>query len=622
VIINYYRQVVFASEEACVAGRIVKFLSGERNRGAIRIAVIYLIVGCLWILFSDQLVAAISTSSAMMTQLSMLKGWVYVLGTALLIYWLIHEETAALRASEEQIRLITDATPALIAYVDSTLRYQFANQAYREYYRLKPSQINGTTMEKVVGPNIYSGVASSVQSALAGQAVEFERTVPDTAGILHTLHSSYIPDIQAGGVIRGFFILDNDITERKQAEAERERLLSVNQRQKALLDSIFEADPSGLAVLSGPELEVVFANQAYRYMIPDITMNPVGRLYQEVWPPLEGNGYHEKIRRVVEDGTPFKSGGFERIFPDGSRRIFNVQGRRISWDYHPACLLILWDITEQEETHQQLVTELAARRQVETALHARNEEIQAMTQQLWQTSKMATMGELAASVAHEINNPLAILSLRVESLENELPPDFSGRDSLRIIEQEIDRMADLVSNLLQFSRTGKHHLSSLDIHEEISKTLDLVHMHLIHRKVTVFRDNSPDLPLILADRQQMRQVFLNLFTNASDAMPLGGMLTIRCWADAEGSQVIVEVKDNGVGISPEILPHVMEPFFTTKPDGKGTGLGLAISRRIVEEHHGTFQISSEGKDQGVTIRITLPAVSYAKQGAWLEMEEV
>ncbi len=602
-------------------GRLVRFLSAEKNRGAMRIAGIYLVAGCLWILFSDPLTAAISTSPAMVTTISMIKGWGYVLASAILIYWLIRQETTALQASEAQTRLITDAMPALIAYVDDQKHYQFANQAYRMYFKIKPAHIEDLTMEAGLGAEIYSGIADSVQAALTGQRADLERTFTDRMGVLHTLHSEYVPDVKADGEVRGFFVLDNDITERKKAEAEREQLLAENQRQKALLDAIFEADPSGLAVLTGPELQVVFANQAYRYMIPDITVNPIGRPYLEVWPPVEGNGYHEKIRRVVADGTPFKSGGFERVFEDGSRRIFTVQGRRIDWDDNPACLLILWDITEQEETRQQLVHELGARRQIETALHSRNEEIQTMTQQLWQSSKLATMGELAASVAHEINNPLAILSLRIEALESELPTNFVGRDGLRIIEQEIDRMAGLVSNLLQFSRTGKHHLSSLNIQEEISRTLELVRMHLINRKVTVIHDDTANLPLILADRQQMRQLFLNLFTNASDAMPSGGTLQIRSWSAPDGGQVIIEVQDDGVGIPPEVLPHVMEPFFTTKSEGKGTGLGLAISRRIVDEHHGTFQISSAGANQGVTIRIGLPAVSHASQTSWLEMEE-
>ena len=108
----------------------------------------------------------------------------------------------------------------------------------------------------------------------------------------------------------------------------------------------------------------------------------------------------------------------------------------------------------------------------------------------------------------------------------------------------------------------------------------------------------------------MRQLFLNLFTNASDAMPRGGTLTIRVTAPPESKQVIIEVADTGTGIPPEILPKVAEPFYTTKPEGKGTGLGLAICRRIVQEHNGTFDLTSEGiPGKGTTARISLPVTN-------------
>jgi signal transduction histidine kinase len=229
-----------------------------------------------------------------------------------------------------------------------------------------------------------------------------------------------------------------------------------------------------------------------------------------------------------------------------------------------------------------------------------------MTQQLWQASKMVTMGELAASVAHEINNPLAILSLRVESLEAQLPDTFAGKKDVEIMGIEIERMASLVSNMLQFSRSGQRHLSSLDVREELDNTLELVHSYLVHRHIEVREEITPTTPLVIADRQQMRQLFLNLITNASDAMPEGGTLKVDIHPGPDGSQVMIELQDTGVGIDPRDLPRVVEPFFTTKPEGKGTGLGLAICRRIVEEHQGSFQVTSPGKDQGATVRLSLP----------------
>lgn len=255
-----------------------------------------------------------------------------------------------------------------------------------------------------------------------------------------------------------------------------------------------------------------------------------------------------------------------------------------------------------------IVEDITARKAAQAALQAKTDEMRAMTQQLWQTAKLATMGELAASIAHELNNPLAILSLRIESLLDGLTDSAPARAELEVMEREVDRMASLVTNLLQFSRSSERQISSLLVQDEIDQTLELVQTYLAHRRVTPLREFSADTPMIHADRQQLRQLFLNLVTNAADAMPGGGTLLLRV-APHDDSHVKIEVIDEGVGIEPHHLRSVMEPFFTTKPEGKGTGLGLAICRRIVEEHQGTIRIRSEGKDRGTTVEVILPATT-------------
>lgn len=266
----------------------------------------------------------------------------------------------------------------------------------------------------------------------------------------------------------------------------------------------------------------------------------------------------------------------------------------------------------------QLTAELEDRVMERTAeLRAKDEELRSMSQQLWQAGRLAAVGELAASIAHELNNPMGIVALRVESLLSQVPAGDQKRRSLTIIEQEIDRMANLVSNLLEFSRRTSVQISSLDVRDEIEKTLELVHYHLRKHGISIERDYDPRVPLIHADRQQLRQLLLNLLTNASDAMPEGGTLTLRvglegsCGDPADGGRggrVTVEVADTGVGIAPENLARVQEPFFTTKPEGKGTGLGLAICRRIVSEHRGSLEIASQ-VGRGTTVRITLPVAA-------------
>jgi signal transduction histidine kinase len=254
-----------------------------------------------------------------------------------------------------------------------------------------------------------------------------------------------------------------------------------------------------------------------------------------------------------------------------------------------------------------LLAEVNERKAAEAALQASSDEVKTMSQQLWQAAKLATMGELASSIAHELNNPLATVSLRVESLIAQTTGDDPRRRELEIIGQEVERMGNLVSNLLQFSRRSQPQISTVNVCDEIEKTLELVHYHLRKHNIAVAREFKPEGPLIHADRQQLRQLFLNLFTNASDAMPEGGTLTIRVTERPEEKQICIEIADTGMGIPPEILPKVLEPFYTTKPEGKGTGLGLAICRRIAQAHNGTLNITSEGgPGNGTRVCITLP----------------
>lgn len=264
------------------------------------------------------------------------------------------------------------------------------------------------------------------------------------------------------------------------------------------------------------------------------------------------------------------------------------------------------------------IRDITARRQHEAALHAlhqeleqrvaqRTAELRATTQQLWQAAKLASVGELSAGIAHELNNPLATICLRIESALARTAPDDPRRRALEVIQQEAKRMADLVSNLLQFSRRGADARSTVNVGEELTKTTELIDHHLRKREVRIAQDFDPQAPMIAADRQKLRQVFLNLLTNAADAMPGGGELRLKVSAAMlENSRlgVVIEFTDTGHGISPEHLPNVFEPFFTTKEEGKGTGLGLAICRRIVQEHGGRLAIESQ-PGLGTTVRIEL-----------------
>ncbi|OGI47260.1 MAG: hypothetical protein A2151_03635 [Candidatus Muproteobacteria bacterium RBG_16_65_34] len=376
---------------------------------------------------------------------------------------------------------------------------------------------------------------------------------------------------------------------------ERKRAETALRRSEERFSKVFHASPLGIVISSLPEGRIVDANEAFLAMYGFAREEMIGRAARDlnIWVDLE-----DRARLMQEMAETGRSRNFEARFRRKSGEIGTAlsSAEKIELGGEACMLSLLADVTE--------------RKRAEEALKTKDEELRAMTQQLWQTAKLATMGEIAASVAHEINNPLGIVSLRVEALLAETPPADERHRSLEIIEQEVERMGGLVANLLHFSRRGTAHISTVDLRDELGKTLELMHYHLRNSRVTVAPELAPDLPMIQADRQQLRQLFLNLIANACDAMPGGGELGLR--ARAADGQVLIEIADTGAGIPPEDLARVMDPFYTTKPEGKGTGLGLAISRRIVQEHRGTIELSSEGvPGKGTTVRVALPVRNSA-----------
>src|SRR6266542_4213894 len=197
--------------------RQFSYLSDTLTWGALRIAGAYLLVGCLWVLFSDKLAAQIASNSAMLTTISLYKGWAYVLVTAVLLYWLIYRHTTALRASAEQLHLVIDALPALISYVDTNKRYRFNNKAYEEW---SGHTADGKLIEEVLGTLAYQAISPYVDKVLAGKTASYETEIPYKDGGTRFVNATYVPDIGANGRVKGFFALVQDLTERKQAEEE------------------------------------------------------------------------------------------------------------------------------------------------------------------------------------------------------------------------------------------------------------------------------------------------------------------------------------------------------------------------------------------------------------------
>lgn len=227
--------------------------------------------------------------------------------------------------------------------------------------------------------------------------------------------------------------------------------------------------------------------------------------------------------------------------------------------------------------------------------------------QLLQSAKLAAVGELSASVAHEINNPLYAARNSLYLVEQDLSEDAPQRAFLGIAQQELGRIARIITRMRDFYRPTRSELASTNVNSLLRETLELVQTHLRHGHIHPAATYASDLPPTVAHADQLRQVFLNIILNACDAMPRGGelrVITQLLQTRPEAPATIgIYISDTGVGIPPEHRPHLFEPFYTTKP--QGTGLGLAISAHIITQHGGRISLDSE-VGHGTTFTILLP----------------
>ena len=246
-------------------------------------------------------------------------------------------------------------------------------------------------------------------------------------------------------------------------------------------------------------------------------------------------------------------------------------------------------------------------RNADRATQKQHEELEQVHRQLAQASKLASIGELAGGVAHEINNPVtSILSSASHLAGKRRDTSLSERDreELELITGQAERISVIVNKLLTFSRKSRMDLSLVDVTQVVSTALDLMEFRLRSGPVTVECHYADELPRVLGDRDRLTEVIVNLMNNALDAMPSGGVLSLRTAPTPQG-EVRIEVADTGVGIDPALLSRIFDPFFTTKEPGKGTGLGLSISLAIVKDHHGEIRARSE-HGSGSKFVVTLP----------------
>ena len=225
--------------------------------------------------------------------------------------------------------------------------------------------------------------------------------------------------------------------------------------------------------------------------------------------------------------------------------------------------------------------------------------------QLLQAEKMASLGKLAAGVAHQLNNPLGGITLYAQLMQEEYALEEGAKEDLARIIDDAERCRNTVRELLEFARQTRQEIRLNDLNHAISQTLFLLENQALFHNIEIVKSLGPDLPKVPCDIQQLNHVFMNIILNAAEAMEGTGQLRVETLPSENACSVLIRISDTGPGIPKDVLPHIFEPFFTTKEEGKGTGLGLSLAYGIIENHRGRIWAESK-QGKGTVFTIELP----------------
>jgi PAS domain S-box-containing protein len=354
------------------------------------------------------------------------------------------------------------------------------------------------------------------------------------------------------------------------------------ERLKNYSENIIESIKVGVMVLDG-EGFVRSWNRSMESLHGLSMANAVGRQIDDVFPKSFVASL-ERARRRVQTGDEPLASAYRVVTRtnDGRDRIVNISAAPLLGEEGAyGSVVMVDDVTDQTE----------------------------LESQLRQSDRLASVGLLAAGVAHEVNTPLAGISGYVQMLQRKIPKSDPRHPILEKIEKQTFRASRIVNNLLNFSRQQPSEMQALDVNDLVSETLALAELPLSKRNVRVETDLAETLPPVWGDPGKLQQVLMNLVLNARDSMPNGGDLRIH--TARHNGEVVVEVADTGAGIAAEEINKIYDPFFTTKGTSKGTGLGLSVSYGIIQEHRGTITVRSE-PGNGTCFRVALPLAEASR----------
>jgi PAS domain S-box-containing protein len=428
----------------------------------------------------------------------------------------------------------------------------------------------------------------------------------------------------------------------RTAAAERRRVERALKRTKVFYHTLVETLPQ-MILCKDLEGRFTFANQKFCAELGTTPEAIKGKTDFDFFPKELAEKYRRDDRSVIESGQLLDVVE-EHVTPRGETIYVQAMKMPIKGADGKAIGIqgIFWDVTARRRAEEQLKEQNILLQELATSEREAHETLKSTQSRLVQTEKLASLGQLVAGVAHEINNPLAFVTNNVAVLERDLVDMIALVSLYRTIPQptgpqhiernnQIDRLSEqldldytldnlpklidrtreglrrierIVKDLRLFARVDEGEWNEVDLTPGIESSVNMVQGYARKKSVQLVTELEP-LPLVRCKAARVHQVIVNLLMNAIDACPLDGTVTIRAIVEVDGQGVRIEVADTGSGIDEAIRERIFDPFFTTKPVGQGTGLGLSISYGIVEEHKGTIEVESE-PGAGACFRVRLP----------------
>lgn len=521
-----------------------------------------------------------------------------------------------LRASERRLRLIADALPVLISYIDSGQRYRFVNRAHEQWFGLPRDAIEGRHLREVIGEAAYEELRGHVETALDGHRVEHESYVHPPGGEGRWVSATYVPRVGNDGRTQGFYALVADISERRRAEeaarASEERLRLAR-----------AAAGIGLWDWDVQKSELVWSDETYR--VHGLEPGAVTPSYETWFATMHPDDRERMAREIAERSFLGHDPNYEyrTVWPDGSVHWVISKGRVFREGARILRLSgVIYEVTGMREAAEALrrMNETLAERVAERTRQLEHEAEQRRIAEaaLLQAQRLEALGKLTGGVAHDFNNLLTTIIGNLELIGRAAAGDERIRKLAGAAERAASRGARLTESLLAFARARPMRPETIDVNAMLNEFSALVR-RAVGETVRVELDLDPALDRARTDPAQLEAALLNLALNARDAMPEGGTLLLRTRNATLGSEDLADnqdatpgrfveilVEDTGTGIPDDVRPHVFEPFFTTKEIGRGSGLGLSQVFGFARQSEGDVRLDSvPGK--GTKVRLYLPS---------------